>query len=59
VPGIRQRLGDGLSGIDTCFDPMVMAFLDSGKLEALNPGCLTEMKPPPFTISGATVKPAN
>ena len=50
---------DGLSGIDTCFDPMVMAFLDSGKLEALNPGCLTEMKPPPFTISGATVKPAN
>ena len=39
---------DGLSGIDTCFDPLVRKFLDSGDLEAVDPACLATMQPPPF-----------
>lgn len=42
---------DGLSGIDTCFDPLVVKFLDSGDLAAINPACLDKMQPPPFTTS--------
>ena len=39
---------DGLSGIDSCFDPMVVKFLETGDLNAIDPACLAAMKPPPF-----------
>lgn len=39
---------DGLSGVDTCFDPLVRKFLDTADLAALNPDCLSTMQPPPF-----------
>jgi len=39
---------DGLSGIDTCFDPMMLRFLDSGDLQAVDPACLATMQPPAF-----------
>ncbi len=39
---------DGLSGIDTCLDPMLVRFLDSGDLKGVDPACLASMRPPPF-----------
>lgn len=39
---------DGLSGIDTCFDPLLLKFLDTADLAALDPACLTTMRAPPF-----------
>lgn len=39
---------DGLSGVDTCFDPMVRKFLDAGDLKTVDPACLATMRPPPF-----------
>jgi len=42
---------DGLSGIDTCFDPLVLKFLDTGDLREIDPACLDKMQPPPFTTS--------
>jgi pimeloyl-ACP methyl ester carboxylesterase len=44
---------DGLSGIDTCFDPMVLKFLDTGDLELIDSACVAEMRPPPFKLSDA------
>lgn len=39
---------DGMSGIDSCFDPMVVGFLDTGDLKTIDPACLVTMRPPPF-----------
>jgi pimeloyl-ACP methyl ester carboxylesterase len=43
---------DGLSDIDTCFDPLVVRFLDTADLEGLDAACLADMRPPPFKTSG-------
>ncbi len=50
---------DGLGGIDTCFDPLVVKFLDTGLLDGLDFACLDQMRPPPFAITGTTPKPGN
>lgn len=42
---------DGLTGVDTCFDPLVTAFYDSGDPRALDAGCLAKMAPPPFVTA--------
>lgn len=42
---------DGLSGIDTCFDPLVVRFLDTGDLDSIDPSCLAGMQPPSFKLS--------
>ncbi len=47
---------DGLSGIDTCFDPLVVKFLDTADLNALDPSCLAKMSPPPFKTSAIAGK---
>ena len=39
---------DGLSGIDTCFDPLVLKFLETADLAALDATCLSTMRAPPF-----------
>ena len=42
---------DGLSGIDTCLDPMLVKFLETGDPAAIDPACLATMRPPAFTMS--------
>lgn len=39
---------DGLSGIDSCLDPLLIEFLETADAEALDPACLADMLPPPF-----------
>ena len=39
---------DGLSGIDTCLDPLLVEFLETGDPAAVDPACLATMTPPPF-----------
>jgi len=47
---IRQsgHIFDGLSGVDTCFDPLVIRFFETGDAKALDASCLETMKPPAF-----------
>lgn len=42
---------DGLSAIDTCLDPLLIAFLDHGDPKALDTSCLSEVRAPPFATS--------
>lgn len=44
---------DGLSGIDTCLDPLLVSFLESGDPAALDPACLVTMRPPAFATSAS------
>lgn len=39
---------DGLSGIDTCLDPLLAKFLETGDPASVDPACLATMQPPPF-----------
>jgi pimeloyl-ACP methyl ester carboxylesterase len=39
---------DGLSGLDTCFDPQVLRFLETRDPKAVDERCFSEMMPPPF-----------
>lgn len=39
---------DGLSGIDTCFDPMVLRFYETGDVKTLDARCVAGMAPAPF-----------
>jgi hypothetical protein len=39
---------DGLSNVDTCFDPMLLRFYDTGDVRRLDAGCVAHMTPPPF-----------
>lgn len=39
---------DGLSGIDTCLDPIMVSFLQSARPESIDDLCVQDMKPPPF-----------
>ena len=55
LPNARQvvipemaHIFDGLSGIDTCFDPMVLRFYASGDVKSLDASCVAGMAPPPF-----------
>jgi pimeloyl-ACP methyl ester carboxylesterase len=48
---------DGLSAIDTCFDPLVVRFLDTADAKSLDAACLAEMKPPPFATAEPAPKP--
>jgi len=41
---------DGLSGVDTCLDPMFLKFYDSGDAKSLDAGCVALMKAPPFKV---------
>jgi pimeloyl-ACP methyl ester carboxylesterase len=55
LPNARQviipesaHLFIGLSGIDTCFDPMVLRFFATGDAKKLDTRCVKKMAPPPF-----------
>lgn len=39
---------DGLSGLDTCFDPLVIAFFERGSATGLDLSCMAHMLPPPY-----------
>ena len=42
---------DGMSAIDTCLDPLILAFLEHGDPQALDLDCLEAVRPPPFLTS--------
>lgn len=44
------HIPDGLSGIDTCLDPLLIAFLDHGDPNRLDPTCLAQVRPPSFLL---------
>ncbi len=39
---------DGMSGVDTCLDPVILSFLATGNTKTLDAGCVSTMKPPAF-----------
>jgi len=50
LPGSGHVM-DGMSGIDTCLDPLVIGFLDRADPEAIDAGCVAAMRPPPFEVA--------
>jgi pimeloyl-ACP methyl ester carboxylesterase len=42
---------DGLSGIDTCFDPLVLRFFETADARSLDATCLAAMSPPPVVVA--------
>ena len=44
---------DGLSGLDTCFDPLVIRFYESADVRALDASCSDSMRAQPFIVDGA------
>ena len=41
---------DGLTGLDTCFDPQVIRFLETANPMAVDTQCFETMMPPPFKL---------
>jgi len=52
LPG-SGHIFDGMSGIDTCLDPLLVRFLETADFASLDPGCIAGMQPPPFVVSDA------
>jgi pimeloyl-ACP methyl ester carboxylesterase len=50
IPG-SGHIFDGMSGIDTCLDPLIVRFLDSGDLRDFDSACVAAMRPPPFVTA--------
>ena len=44
---------DSLSGLDTCFDPVVLRFFDEPDLAKLDTRCFNGMRAPPFALDTA------
>ena len=44
---------DGLTGIDTCFDPLILRFFETADARSLDATCLEAMAPPPFVLPDA------
>jgi pimeloyl-ACP methyl ester carboxylesterase len=42
---------DGLEGLDTCFDPQMIRFLDAADPNAVDAGCFADMRPPAFELA--------
>lgn len=42
---------DGLTGIDTCLDPLMIRFLETADPASLDTECVARMAPPPFVVS--------
>lgn len=50
LPG-SGHIFDGMGGIDTCLDPLMLKFLDTGDTgdtASLDAGCIADMRPPEF-----------
>ena len=41
---------DGMSGVDTCLDPLILSFLKGGNAKTVDASCVAAMKPPAFSI---------
>ena len=52
IPG-SGHIFDGMSGIDTCLDPLIVRFLDSGDAKSADAACVAAMRPAPF-VTGAS-----
>ena len=44
------HIPDGVSGLETCLDPVMIDFLDHADLQRLNLACVAAMKGPGFTL---------
>ena len=44
------HIPDGLAGLETCLDPLIIGFLDHGDLDRLDVSCVTGMKRPPYAL---------
>ena len=42
---------NGLSGVDTCYDPLAVKFLETADPVAVDATCLADMQPPPFVTT--------
>jgi pimeloyl-ACP methyl ester carboxylesterase len=47
LPG-AGHIVEGMSGLDTCYDPAVVAFLDSADAAKLDVACIESMRAPDF-----------
>jgi pimeloyl-ACP methyl ester carboxylesterase len=47
LPGGGHVL-DGMAGVDTCLDPLIVRFLDNADTGGLDTSCIAAMHPPPF-----------
>lgn len=50
LPG-AGHVFEGLSGVDTCLDPLIVAFLDRPDPAQVEASCVARMRPPPFLTS--------
>lgn len=41
---------DGMSGLETCLDPLMLAFLDSGDASKLDVSCIADVQSPVFAL---------
>ena len=49
VPG-GGHIPDGVSGLETCLDPLMIEFLDHGDPARLDAACVAGMKGPPYAL---------
>lgn len=47
LPG-SGHIFDGMSGVDTCLDPLLVAFVDSADPASINTACVADMRAPAF-----------
>lgn len=50
IPG-SGHIFDGMSGVETCLDPLILRFLDTGDAKTLDASCVKAMEAPPFVTS--------
>ena len=43
---------DGMTGVETCLDPLIVRFLETADANDLDVRCVAGMRPPPFVITG-------
>lgn len=55
LPG-SGHVFDGMSGVEDCLDPLMVAFLRTGDAGSLDASCVTRMKPPPFALQMPTAQ---
>lgn len=50
IPG-SGHVFEGMSGVDTCLDPLMIRFLETADAASLDTTCVTQMAAPPFVVS--------
>lgn len=41
---------EGLSGVDSCYDPMLLRFFDRGDARSIDTACVADMRPPAYSV---------